>query len=597
MKIVDNRGISSKADNAKKEMQHSISEKVSLSKRVDDKPPEKGIKRSVVKQDGVKSDLSKDSTPPRLQARKPISKKTLQAADRGKLSPKKYTVLSNNGTAPKAELKKSKPRSLQKSVSKSSRHINLRKLRLAKKPPHKTFKFHNGKAEGHKAEIAAGVAGAVGSLAAKPVGELKDRALRADNENGNTGVEGLKLGLRGVDKTVGEARKLKKTVKRTKDGVRKIQKLVKRTGKSAKRTLKTGRNTAKAAKRSIKAAARTAKNAGRIAKATVRAAKVGIKIAVKVAKAAAQLIKQIVSFIIETAPWSLIVIAVIIVLILIFMLVSSLISSIQGSVTGAGAWAFDDSTATPEQAYENFKVYIDGSDKCIDNRVQNPLKGIVDSFCESDIEKPRLIIQYIENNSRNVTFFPAYGNNSVIDNYIDEFDDAFDTKFYSKFLAALFVLMTRDKQKAEGVSDIEIFDFAFKTSDFEEFIGKVNGIEDEENSCKYGETYIYKETEILHNQACPGEDCELKYYTEDEPGEPCASTKDEETGETIYYCEGHPYCPKNHDKLIVRLYTIEEFHKSDIETIYHFTENEKIRYEATQAFMQGLIDSYGGDTP
>lgn len=593
MKIVDNRGISSKSDNAKKEVQHSISEKVSLSKRVDDKPPEKGIKRSVVKQDGIKSDLSKNSTP-QLQARKPISKKTLQAADRGKLSPRKYTVLNNNGTAPGSELKKSKPRALQKSVSEYSRHINLRKLRLAKMPPHKTFKvkgkFNNGKVGGHKAEIAAGVAG-------KPIGAMKDRALRSDKENGNTGVEGVKMGLRAADKTVGEVRKLKKNVKRTKDGIRKIQKLVKRTGKSAKRTLKTGKNTAKAAKRSIKAVSRTAKNAGRIAKATTKTVKAGVKIAVKVAKAAAQLIKQIGSLIAETSPWSLIIIAVIVVLILIYMLVSTLISSIEGSVTGAGAWAFDESTATPEQAYENFKVYIDDSDKCIDSRVQNPLKSIVDSACESDIEKPHLIIQYIENNSRNVTFFPAYGNNSIIDNYIDEFDDAFNTKFYSKFLATLFVLMTRDKQNAEGVSDIEIFDFAFKTSDFEEFIGKVNGVEDEENSCKYGETYIYKNTEILHNEPCPGEDCELKYYTEDEPGEPCASKKDEETGETIYYCEGHPYCPKNHDKLIVRLYTIEELHNSDVETIYHFTENEKIRYEATQAFMQGLIDSYGGGTP
>lgn len=602
MKIVDKNRKLQSSEPKNSGIQHEIGEKLSLSKKVDIQSLEKGVKRSVKELDNKPKPRTENIVP---QAKKPIPKKNLRPANRGKLNARKYTVLNNNGVLPKSELRKSRPRSLQKSVTDEARRSNLRKMRLAKKPNSKRiFKFKikgklssvpsSGNAKGallEKAKSANSIARKAGGAAAIPIRAMKDRALRADKENGDTGIEGAKMGLRGVDRTVGEARKIKSAVNHTKDGVRFIQKRINRTGKSAKRSLKTGKRTANAAKRGFKTAAKTARNAKQIAKATAKAVKVGVKITVKVAKAAVQAVKQIVSFIAETAPWSLIVIAILVVIILLYMLISMLISSIQGTTTGAGAWAFDDAT-TPEQAYKNYEVYIDNSDKCIDNRVQNPFKGIVDSSCENDTEKPHLIIQYIENDSLNVTFFPAYGKNNIIDKYIDEFDDGFGAEFYSKFLATLFVLMTRDKQNAEGVSDIEIFDFSFKIEDFEEFIGRINS-----NTCKYGETYIYKETETLHNQPCPGEDCELQYFTEDEPGEPCASTQNEETGETEYYCEGHPYCPETHDKLIIRLYTIEKLHKSDVATIYNFTENEKIRYEAVQAFMQGLIDSYGGDTP
>lgn len=595
MKIVDNNRKLQSSDDKNSGIQHEIGEKVSLSKKIDVQSLEKDVKRSVKEIDHTSKPRSENSVP---QTQRPMPKKNLRIADRGKLPIKKYTVLNNNGILPKTELRKSKPRSLQKSITDDTRRSNLRKMRLAKKPvSSQKFKVKgklpsapsSGGAKGVLLEKAKskGIAGKVGGVASKPIGALKDRALRADKENGDTGIEAAKMGLRVVDRTVGDARKIKNAVKRTKDGVRKIQKMVNRTGKSAKRTLKTGKKAANAAKHGLKTAAKAARNAKHIASATAKGVKAGVKITVKAVKAVVGAVKQIVSLIAETAPWSLIVIAVIVVVILLYMLISMLISSMQGTVTGAGAWAFDDSTTTAEQAYKNFEKYIDDSQKVLENSVQKPLKSAVDTACENDTKKPRLIIQYMSK-TYNSTFFPAYGKNTIIDNYIDKFDDGFNTEFYSKYLATLFVLMTRDKQKAEGVSDAEIFEFEFKKSDLEELINTVNS-----NSCKYGETYIYKTTQTLHNQTCPGAGCERKKIT----GCKCCSRTNKETGYVTYYCGGHPYCPGNHDKLIVTLYTVEELHNSDVATIYNFTENEKIRYEAVQTFMQGLIDSYGGDTP
>ena len=54
-------------------------------------------------------------------------------------------------------------------------------------------------------------------------------------------------------------------------------------------------------------------------------------------------------------------------------------------------------------------------------------------------------------------------------------------------MSLLFVLMTREKQQADGVSDGEIYDFDFKREDFEEFMKTVN-----QNYCRWGDTFVYK---------------------------------------------------------------------------------------------------------
>ena len=56
------------------------------------------------------------------------------------------------------------------------------------------------------------------------------------------------------------------------------------------------------------------------------------------------------------------------------------------------------------------------------------------------------------------------------------------------------------------------------------------------------------------------------------------------------YCKGHPYCPVNHTKMTVQLYTVKDYYNKDYPEIYNFTDNEKARYEASKAIIQGLLD-------
>lgn len=511
------------------------------------------------------------------------------------------------------------------SASKMTRYApeKLKNLRLAKKPvalSGNKFKISriNGRTVKGSPKIdkldKLSIAETVGGLVTAPAIAVKNRAIRKD-ENGDTGIESAKLGLRGADKIAGGVHKTVKNIKHTKNTVTKIHKRIKRSQQVAKRTVKTGKSVAKITGRTTKSAVKSARIAARTAKftakAAAKAAKIIAKAAVKVVKAVAQAVQKIVSLIVETAPWSLIVIAAIIILILLFMLISSAISSINGSVQGVGTWAFQDDTATPEEAYEELEKYIDKSKDVMKDDVQDKLKDEVDEFCQGDTAaklKNRRIIEYSDV-KQSVLYFPAKGNEITIDSYIDKFDDDFDTEFYSKFLAALFVLMTRDKQNADGVSDDEIYDFSFKKSDFKELINTVN-----QNFCQYGDTYVYKTTEVLTGQACPGEDCDIKYCTDvnscpnptvnttpvtDENGDPVLDDNGEPKTTESKSCPGHPFCPHLHTKLIVKLYTIEQLKQLDIADIYNFTENEKARYEGAQKFIQGLIDSYGnnGGTP
>ena len=416
--------------------------------------------------------------------------------------------------------------------------------------------------------------GTVGKVVTKPAAIAGNKLMsqRADfsKSGSDTGTETIKLGLQSADYVRRGARGIKAAVK----APRKIYKGVKRTVNAGKRTVKTARNAAKAAKATAKATVKTTR-------AAAKGIKLAVKAAVQVAKAAVQLAHKIISLIAETAPWSLIIIGVIILLILLMFIISSIINAVEGSVTGIGGWTISDSTPnTPEDIYNNLEKYLKNAEKTLEDKVQKPLKNEVEVFCENDTEKPRKIIEY-KSDSRNVTLFPANGNDSIICSYID----AFDIEFYPDFLATLFVLMTRDRQNAEGTSDTEIYDFDFKQKDFEDFIGDIDT-----NICKYGSTYVYKTTEEIPNCTCPGENCRTKTIS----GCRCAYWTDED-GKKHYYCGGHPYCPSDHTKLQVKLYTVQEYYETDLATIYDFSDNEKARFESTKEFIQALIDDYGGE--
>lgn len=499
-----------------------------------------------------------------------INVKKLALAERKSVPQKKFTVLSQNGTAQKVNLAKKR-----NVVAERKEQFVPRKLNLAVNPKNK-YSYKLGKG--------------ITSVAKKPFEAAKGRVLHEDKDQ-NTGVEGAKMGLRAVDKAASNARHIKNAVKRT----REIHSRVKRTSKATNRSLKTAKRTSSTTMRSLKTTAKatartakaTAKASANAAKAGAKAAKIAIKATVQAAKAVASAVKQLVSLIAETAPYSLIVIAAIVVVLIIAIIVSMVSGQMAQQVEGAGGWAITDSANTPEKIYKEIDKHIKDGAKIMDNKVQKPLKSKVDKFCENDSTKPHKIIEY-KSHDHQVTYFPANGNNSIVNQYIDKFDDNFDTEFYSNLLTILFVLMTREKQNADGMPDSTIYDLDMKKSDIEQLIGEVD-----QNSCKYGETYVYKSTTEVHGCTCPGANCERKTIS----GCRCCSrviTREDGTSYTSYYCGGHPYCPGNHTKLIITQYTIEQYRKSTIKEIYKLTENENTRFEATKTFIQGMIDSYGG---
>lgn len=259
---------------------------------------------------------------------------------------------------------------------------------------------------------------------------------------------------------------------------------------------------------------------------------------------------------------------------------TEIIGGAGGSVAGGGAWLVDDSSnQTPEEIYEGYKKFIEQAKDVMETQAKDALQNKVTSFCSGDTSDPRKIIQYIDKNHNN-TFFPANGADSTINAWIDEFG----TDDYADYMSLLFVLMTREKQQADGVSDGEIYDFDFKKEDFEEFMKTVN-----ENSCRWGNTFVIKTAVETSPEYCPGQSCKTKTT----PGCHCRSYTDDE-GKVHEYCGGHPYCPKNHTKLTVNLFTVKDYYGKEYPEIYNFTDNEKARYEASKAIIQGMIDYWEG---
>lgn len=393
----------------------------------------------------------------------------------------------------------------------------------------------------------------------------------------DSGTESMKLGLQTVD----YVRRGVRTIKSAAQAPRKIYKGVKRTVNSTKRAVKTS--------------AKAARNAAKAAKASAKAAAKAAKITAQVVKAAAQAVGKIISLIAETAPYSLIVIAVIIVVLLLMYLVNSLIGAAGSSVGGIGGWAGNSDTSSEKDVYDNIQNFISLAKSTLESDVQDELRSITNDFCalwyhENGCRTDEYGNKYcnghvkdniIEFRSDKVTdtYYPAHDGKSAIDGYIKDFKDQFDSEFYSNFLATLYVVKARDmqNQNSSGASFV-LSDLEFTDADFAEMIRTVD-----ENSGKYGDTYFYKTVEHTTGK-CPGENCRTEYRDDD-----CCTDSDGNT-----YCGGHPYCPGEHDKLIVRLYSTEKFSGKKLEEIYGFSDDEKEQFTAVKEFIKAITDDIEG---
>ena len=386
----------------------------------------------------------------------------------------------------------------------------------------------------------------------KPIDKVKGIVLSQRPKTDKTedsGTEAVKLGAQSADylerglktaKNVGT----KTAEKSTKLAKRVYRKFYKPTRAEIKRHLRKQVDrqfsgqlrhlTKRAVNKGAKAAAKTTAKA---AKAAVRTARQAAQAAQKAVQATASAVAKIGSFIASTMPYSLIIIGAILLIVILCLCMTEIIGGAGGSVAGGGAWLVDDSSnQTPEEIYEGYKKFIEQAKDVMETQAKDALQNEVTSFCSGDTSDPRKIIQYIDKN-HNSTFFPANGADSTINAWIDEFG----TDDYADYMSLLFVLMTREKQQADGVSDGEIYDFDFKKEDFEEFMKTVN-----ENSCRWGNTFVIKTAVETLPEYCPGQSCKTKTT----PGCHCRSYTDDE-GKVHEYCGGHPYCPKNHTKLTV----------------------------------------------
>ncbi len=404
-----------------------------------------------------------------------------------KLAPrKKYKVL-NNGVVNNGTLTKRKARTIYNKVPEKLKKMKLKRLQK------RSFKINKSQAElmqmamgggsvssgGGKLKklVPMGVSGAkeVYRIAQKPVEVLKQEFYSKSDKN-ETGVEAAKLGLKTYDYAERGVKTAVETgVKTVKKGTRLTKrvyhKLHKTTSAELKRTLRKRvfRNKLKTqvnymAKQAVRKGAKAAGKA--TANAAKKAAQTAYRAAQAAARATASAVSKIVGLIVETMPWSLIVIGAILLILIIALMFGSLLGGASGSVAGGGAWLVDDnSSQTPEEIYEGYKKFIEQAKEVMQTQAKDALKDKVSAFCNSDTTAPRKIIQYIDKD-HNILRFPASGADSTINPIIEQFG----TEDYADYMSLLFVLMTREKQQADGVPDDTIYDFDFKKEDFEEFM-------------------------------------------------------------------------------------------------------------------------------
>ncbi len=597
--IIDKDGVSAHLVNDKAKISHEIEQKTALSKRSDGAISNKNAR--TVRNDKTADKAPKPRDSPSAAARRKefFSKKSPQLA-----SNRKYKVLKN-GVVGNNEITKRKMRTIS---SKNAAKLKKAKLKKLKKQQ-KRFSREQaeligiamyGFAPSKKTDITKAVANVkkAAHIVGKPVERLKREFYSQADKSDDSGVKAAKLGMQIKEYgTSGLKTAVNTGVKTAKNGSkiakRVYRKIHKPTSAELRRKLRKRVNhnlTAEAkflAKRAVrngtraagKAAANAAKTAAKAsAKAAAKAAQAAAKAAQAAAKAVASAVAKVVGLIAETMPWSLIVIVVILLVLLIVLMFGSMFTGAGGSVAGGGAWLVDDSkNETPEEIYEGYKEFVEQAKDVMETQAKQALKDDVSSFCNSDTTAPRKIIQYIDKNN-NILRYPASGADSTINALISNFG----TEDYADYMSLLFVLMTREKQQADGVTDAEIYDFDFQKSDFEEFMKTFN-----ENSCRWGDTFVIKTAVETSGNTCPNEQCKRKKIT----GCKCASYVDDK-GNVHEYCGGH--CPNDHTKLTAKIYTVKDYYGKEYPEIYNFTANEKMRYEASKAIIQGMIDYWEG---
>lgn len=560
------------------EVHHEVSSKSAHAKPSGGMLQEKS--RTVGKLDKSAIDKKRLLSPEAMERRrKKFKNKRLKFAPR-----KKYKLLEN-GVVNTGEITKKKSRTIYRQVSPKLQNVKPRKI-SRKEAEIIGMAMGGGMSAGGKPHIpkAAAGAGKAVNLAKKPLSVIKGEFYKQADKSGDDEVKSVKLGMQisenGTRAVKTAVRTGVKTVKQgSKITKRVYHKLHKTTSAELRRSIRKRviRNKLKtqvnymakqAVKKGAKAAGKAAVNA---AKKTAQAA---FKAAQAAAKAVASAVAKVAALIAETMPWSLIVIAAIVLIVLIALMFGSLVSGAGGSVAGGGAWLVDDDkNQTPEEIYEGYKEFIEQAKDIMETQAKDALQSEVSSFCSSDTTAPRKIIEYHDKNNTR-TFYPAAGADATINALIEQFG----TDDYADYMSLLFVLMTREKQQADGVSDDEIYDFDFKKEDFEEFMKSVN-----ENSCRWGDTFVIKTAVETSPHACP-----YNCHRETRSGCHCCSSTDPETGEVTHYCGGH--CPVDHTKRTVRLYTVKDYYGKDYPEIYNFTDNEKTRYEASKAIIQGLLE-------
>ena len=350
----------------------------------------------------------------------------------------------------------------------------------------------------------------------------------------------------------------------TKKGRRGLVKSVKRKVDRIKRNVHRAQKVAKATAKAVKAAA----------KLTARAVKMAAKLAAQAAKAAAQAIAKLVSLIVETAPWSLLVIAIIAVVILLAYLITNAFGGSVGAEHKAGGWAMGESDGVSE-VYDNISELGEQLTEACGDAFANSLKSTITDFCQK-VDDPQRIISY--NGS---IYYTAEGKDTRINQSIDGIVGGvseYSSERYAKFMATLAVLMTRELNSANTNEALS----KFTKADFVKFIGSVNG-----NSCAYGDTFFMKTTAITGGETCPGQNCKV-WYCDEYDGIGCCSTTNEK-GETIRYCPGHRYCSHDHTKLTVIVRTVEQYRGKPVAEIYNFSEDEQEQYEAICEFITEIL--------
>ena len=529
---------------------------------------QKGIKPSAQKLNYAEAKSKKSKVTKRNI--KLVPKNKYKFSQGKELLSKSDIIKNNQGSAQKGIKPSAQKLNYAKAKSKKSKVTKQRNIKIARKG--KYFVSTSG-SKGVSPTNAKNIGGSPPPKAPnilKPaVNTVKSRTLQEDKD-GNTGVEGVKLGLRSVDKAVNQARTIKNRLDSTVNTSRKINNRISRQVRSSvtKRKLKTS---ATASKRGIKTSANMAKTSAKTAaKASAKAAAKGAKAAkaaaqtaVKTSKATTAAVQKAVSLIVETAPWSLIIIAVIVVIIMVFYIINTVIGSAAGSVAGGGGWMINNNNnATEQDLHNNLNNLYTKAKDAFAAKVKTPLTSEIDNFYNASTSQPYHILE-----CQNTLYYPAVNSTTALDNYFSSYDD----EFYTNMVALMYILKRRSNANVT-YNDIS-------QSDFEVLLGDVDN-----NTCTYGQTFVYKTTTEVTNCKCPTEDCQFELRDDN-----CAYTIDEETGDRVEYCQGHSYCSGDHTKLQVNMYKVTDYTNKSLSEIYNFTSDESNLYNTIVTLLQNIL--------